>query len=97
MPFKNCENELAKIWSDSYSSRPARRVAKARIAQLVEQLAFNQLVLGSSPSPRIFFDYRKKPNIYFSGLAWLQSSKGNGSVVSIFSEFWLRQIRAAIE
>ena len=25
---------------------------KARIAQLVEQLAFNQLVLGSSPSPR---------------------------------------------
>ncbi len=27
---------------------------KARIAQLVEQLAFNQLVLGSSPSPRTF-------------------------------------------
>ena len=26
----------------------------ARIAQLVEQLAFNQLVLGSSPSPRTF-------------------------------------------
>ena len=26
--------------------------ANARIAQLVEQLAFNQLVLGSSPSPR---------------------------------------------
>ena len=25
---------------------------KARVAQLVEQLAFNQLVLGSSPSPR---------------------------------------------
>ena len=28
---------------------------KARIAQLVEQLAFNQLVLGSSPSPRTSF------------------------------------------
>ena len=37
---------------------PPRRKAgraKARIAQLVEQLAFNQLVLGSSPSPRTFF------------------------------------------
>jgi hypothetical protein len=27
---------------------------KAQIAQLVEQLAFNQLVLGSSPSLRTF-------------------------------------------
>ena len=48
------ENELVKSPAGSYSSRPASREAKARIAQLVEQLAFNQLVLGSSPSPRIF-------------------------------------------
>ena len=28
---------------------------KAQVAQLVEQLAFNQLVLGSNPSLRTFF------------------------------------------
>ena len=33
---------------------PDGMLTKARIAQLVEQLAFNQLVLGSSPSPRTF-------------------------------------------
>ncbi len=32
--------------------RPSTGEINARIAQLVEQLAFNQLVLGSSPSPR---------------------------------------------
>ncbi len=44
--------------------RPGRRQTchglgirkKARIAQSVEQLAFNQLVLGSSPSPRTFLN-----------------------------------------
>ena len=31
------------------------QIPKAQIAQLVEQLAFNQLVLGSSPSLRTSF------------------------------------------
>jgi hypothetical protein len=32
-----------------------RNPIKAQVAQLVEQLAFNQLVLGSNPSLRTFF------------------------------------------
>ncbi len=36
---------------------------KARIAQLVEQLAFNQLVLGSSPSPRTSIFSGNPPDI----------------------------------
>ena len=49
------KNQLAKVQQRFYSSRPAHAEMKARIAQLVEQLAFNQLVLGSSPSPRTSF------------------------------------------
>ena len=57
--WQRVENELAKAAAGHYPS-PPRPLAiacsgppKARIAQSVEQLAFNQLVLGSSPSPRI--------------------------------------------
>ena len=37
------------------SSKEDKQFSNAQIAQLVEQLAFNQLVLGSSPSLRTFF------------------------------------------
>gem|GEM_PF-4978256 len=37
--------------------RGARGKANGRIAQLVEQLAFNQLVLGSNPSPSTLTDF----------------------------------------
>ena len=51
---------------------PPRGNLKARIAQLVEQLAFNQLVLGSSPSPRTSFrakSYNRIPsNRWFGAL-----------------------------
>ncbi len=45
------------------------REMKARIAQLVEQLAFNQLVLGSSPSPRtsLHFNPLTKPDLAEAG------------------------------
>ena len=37
------------------------QIPKAQIAQLVEQLAFNQLVLGSSPSLRTTYTTRFVP------------------------------------
>ncbi len=46
------ENDLAKPAPGSYFGARQSRFIHARIAQSVEQLAFNQLVLGSSPSPR---------------------------------------------
>ena len=52
------KNELAKFRSPPLLCRPAaerRQPSNAKIAQLVEQLAFNQLVLGSSPSLRTSF------------------------------------------
>ena len=48
------ENDLANPVSGSYPGARQTRFIHARIAQSVEQLAFNQLVLGSSPSPRTF-------------------------------------------
>ena len=45
--------------------RSKRNPTKAQIAQLVEQLAFNQLVLGSSPSLRTFFSLHPPPRRVF--------------------------------
>ena len=56
---------LPKAGSATTPRRPGRRQfrpgrkPKARIAQSVEQLAFNQLVLGSSPSPRTFLSVER--------------------------------------
>ena len=51
---KNLKNILAIIPKLPYlSARLTATTTNAQIAQLVEQLAFNQLVLGSSPSLRI--------------------------------------------
>ncbi|MEI6178969.1 MAG: hypothetical protein WCS43_18900, partial [Verrucomicrobiota bacterium] len=45
--WKNCNYPLASVAPAPYLSRSVWRSINARIAQLVEQLAFNQLVLGS--------------------------------------------------
>ena len=57
--FGRSRLESSPPGKNSLVTRPERshfprlpRGQKAEIAQLVEQLAFNQLVLGSSPSPR---------------------------------------------
>ena len=58
------ENELANFRHPPLRCRPAaerRHLSNAQIAQLVEQLAFNQLVLGSSPSLRTSL-YLKESN-----------------------------------
>ena len=47
---------------------------KARIAQLVEQLAFNQLVLGSSPSPRTSFMFAPSPSQFSFFYLWFDSA-----------------------